>query len=198
MLYRHDAGDIYFLSLSDHLIDFRKLYFQHPVYAAEEKTNMKNYIQKLRSRIGQEKIIHPAARIIIEDQDQRFLLLRRKDNGNYGIPAGAMEEGETIEECICREVREETGLEITQLKVIGISSDPEMETVEYHNGDIIQYFTVEFYSNQWRGTMKSYDTQEIVEVRFAERDMASRLPLHERGIFRALEHFQVSGSILLR
>lgn len=71
---------------------------------------MKSYIKKIRSKLGKEKFIHPAARIIIENQKGEILVINRKDNGQMGIPAGALEEKETIEECIIREVREEAGL----------------------------------------------------------------------------------------
>ena len=73
---------------------------------------MKNYIQKIRLKIGQEKFIHPAARIIVENKNKEVLIIERVDNGLIGIPAGSIEENETIEECIIREVREETGLKI--------------------------------------------------------------------------------------
>ena len=108
---------------------------------------MESYITKLREKIGRDKFIHPAARIIVENDEGEVLFIERADNGNIGLPAGALEENETIEACIIREVKEETGIEITALEVIGISTDPRVETVRYPNGDEIQYFTIEFYSN---------------------------------------------------
>jgi len=106
---------------------------------------MKNYIKNLRKKIGNQKFIHPAARIIIENELGQILFIKRIDNGNLGIPAGGFEENETIEECIIREVKEETGLEILSLQLIGLSSNPKNETVKYPNGDKIQYFTCEFF-----------------------------------------------------
>ena len=70
---------------------------------------MKNIIKKMRSKLGKEKFIHPAARIIIENENKEILIIERVDNGKIGIPAGALEENETIEACIIREVEEETG-----------------------------------------------------------------------------------------
>lgn len=66
---------------------------------------MKTYIQKMREQLGSEKFIHPAARIIIENEAREILIIERADNGKIGLPAGALEEGETIEACILREVR---------------------------------------------------------------------------------------------
>src|SRR5688572_1323181 len=116
---------------------------------------MNDYIKKIRKAIGPEKIIHPAARIIIENKDGQVLFVKRKDNGMLGIPAGAFETNETIEQCIIREVLEETGLAIHELEVIGISSNPNRETVIYPNKDEIQYFVIEFYSNDWTGVLKA-------------------------------------------
>ena len=114
-----------------------------------------NYISEIRKLIGAASFIHPAARIIIENDKKQILFITRMDNHQVGIPAGSLEWNETIEECIKREVKEETGLQILDLKVIGISSNPKLESVEYSNGDHIQYFTIEFYSNQWKGQLKA-------------------------------------------
>ena len=42
----------------------------------------------------------------------------------YGLVAGFVETGETLEECVIREVREEVGLEIENLKYFGSQSWP--------------------------------------------------------------------------
>lgn len=157
----------------------------------------KGYIRKLREKIGHDKFIHPAARIIIENEEGQVLFIERKDNGKIGLPAGGMEEGETIEACIIREVKEETGLEILELKVIGISSNPENETVKYPNGDVIQYFTVEFYSNTWKGHLHIKDEGEIINVKFMDISYLNKLPNNEKSILRSLEYFERNRKIRL-
>ena len=96
---------------------------------------MNDLLRRLRAKIGHDRIIYPGARIIIENQNNEILIIERTDNGYIGLPAGSIEENETIEECIIREVQEETGLRILDLEVIGISSNPQLESVEYPNGD---------------------------------------------------------------
>lgn len=98
---------------------------------------MENYIKKLRQKIGHQKFIHPAARIIIKNDLGQIIFIKRRDNGNLRIPVRAFEETETIEECIVREVKEEIGLEILALELIGLSSNPKNEMVDYPNGDMI-------------------------------------------------------------
>lgn len=159
---------------------------------------MKNYIKKIRSKLGQEKFIHPAARIIIENTNKEILIIERVDNGKIGIPAGAIEENETIEACIIREVKEETGLKLLDLEVIGISSNPDRESVEYPNGDKIQYFTVEFYSNHWEGTIKIEDKNEVKSAKFVDIDIIGQLPKNELSAFESLDYYRKHQKIMLK
>lgn len=160
---------------------------------------MSDYIQKMRTRLGQDKFIHPAARIIVENKNKEVLVVKRADNGQIGLPAGAFEENETIKECIVREVREETGIEIIDLDVIGISSNPDLESVEYPNGDKMQYFTIEFYSNHWKGELKDTSDEEVRVAQFMVVEMLEEvLPANEWSAFKSLQYFQAHQQILLK
>jgi len=76
----------------------------------------------------------PAAGVIIEKEGQ-ILLVRRKYNpykGDWCLPAGFIEYGESPEHCAVREVKEETGLEIklTNLfKVYSGTDDPRTRAI---------------------------------------------------------------------
>ena len=52
------------------------------------------------------------AAAIFDDASENVLLIKRRDNGKWEPPGGVLELGETIEEGLRREVREETGAEI--------------------------------------------------------------------------------------
>lgn len=59
-------------------------------------------------------------------KDGKFLMGKRKGShgeGTWSIPGGHLEFGETIEDCAMREVLEETGMEITEVKVAGMTND---------------------------------------------------------------------------
>jgi 8-oxo-dGTP diphosphatase len=58
-------------------------------------------------------------------KDGKILLGARKSShgaGEFAGPGGHLEFGETFEECAMRETREETGIEITNLRVICLSN----------------------------------------------------------------------------
>ena len=158
---------------------------------------MNDYISKMRRKIGHDKFIHPGVRILIENDEGQFLTIQRRDNQKLGLPAGALEEGETIEECVRREVKEETGLELLDCQVIGISSDPVIETTQYPNGDQIQYFTIEFYSKSYTGELKFDDINEIKSASFHNRKILESLPENERHILKSLDHYLKENKLYL-
>ena len=66
----------------------------------------------------------PAAGILAVDDQGRLLLQRRRDTGQWAIPMGKMELGETPTECAVRETLEETGVQVEPTGLLGIYSDP--------------------------------------------------------------------------
>jgi ADP-ribose pyrophosphatase YjhB (NUDIX family) len=158
---------------------------------------VKNYVQKIRRKLGHHSFIHPVARIIIENEKNQILIIERTDIGKIGIPAGSLEEGETIGECILREVAEETGLKLKHIEVIGISSNPDNESVVYPNGDKIQYFTIEFYSNTWEEEIMVQDTAEVKSAKFVDLSMLCELPKNEQSALVSLHYFRAHRRIRL-
>src|SRR5690348_9091527 len=68
----------------------------------------------------------PCVGAIITDSD-RILLIRRghePEAGRWSLPGGRIEAGETDEQALIREVREETGLEVAPGRLIGAVDRP--------------------------------------------------------------------------
>jgi NAD+ diphosphatase len=64
----------------------------------------------------------PAVIVLIQDGERIFLGHKRGWGNRYSLIAGFVEPGETLEECVHREIKEETGLEVKDIKYI--SSQP--------------------------------------------------------------------------
>ncbi len=69
---------------------------------------------------------------------EEILLMRRSDNGKWGLPGGYVEPGESVTKAVEREVFEETGFKIKVGALIGIYSDPKTQVIAYSNGDRVQ------------------------------------------------------------
>jgi 8-oxo-dGTP diphosphatase len=68
-----------------------------------------------------------AADCVVFDPQGRLLLIRRKNlpfQGQYALPGGFVEYGETTEQAATRELAEETGLTAVALSLVGVYSDP--------------------------------------------------------------------------
>jgi len=64
---------------------------------------------------------------IIKTNDDKVVLVKRKNppyKGWWALPGGIVEYGETVEEAVKREVKEETGLEVEIEKLVNVYSDP--------------------------------------------------------------------------
>jgi mutator protein MutT len=60
-------------------------------------------------------------------------MIKRTDNNRWGVPGGAMELGENLEETVKREVREEIGVDVKDLELFGVYSGQELY-YKYPNG----------------------------------------------------------------
>ena len=94
----------------------------------------------------------------------KFFYNARTDTGDWSLPAGGVELGETALEALCREVFEETNLEVLAAEPIALHSGMSQQ-FEYPNGDKIQAFAVTFIVRQWRGVSQA-DGEEGSEVSF--------------------------------
>ena len=81
----------------------------------------------------------PAAGILAVDEEGRLLLQRRRDTGQWAIPMGRMELGETPTECAVRETFEETGVRVEPSGLLGVYSDPGYVVAYDDHGDPSRY-----------------------------------------------------------
>ena len=66
----------------------------------------------------------PAAFAEVRNSAGELLLVRRIDDGNWELPGGRIEVGESVSEAVVREVAEESGITIVLVGFAGVYSDP--------------------------------------------------------------------------
>jgi mutator protein MutT len=133
-----------------------------------------SYVGQLRKLVGNRMLITPAARAVIFNQQGQLLLVRRSDNGEWVMPAGSIELGESIYDCLIREVREEAGLEVLSARPIALYTAPRYHFTNTF-GNEHQMFTVVFLVEEWTGEIQK-ETDETVDARFFDLDDLPPIP----------------------
>ncbi len=155
-----------------------------------------SYLGKVRASVGDtETILFVGARGVIFDEQDRLLLIQRSDNRRWAIPAGAMELGESMQDCAIREVWEETGLRATSLTPYAFYSSH-----SYTNdwGHTYQQVLMSFRIHTWEGELQRV-TDESVDAGFFALDA---LPDPDSPIIHQaladLASFEATGQLVLR
>jgi 8-oxo-dGTP pyrophosphatase MutT (NUDIX family) len=94
-------------------------------------------------RLGREGKIRLGCSAAVFDRQGRILLTKRVDNGQWCLPGGAMDPGESAAEACEREVLEETGLSVRVKRLVGVYSHPD-QLVVYPDGNKIQVVALHF------------------------------------------------------
>ena len=127
-----------------------------------------SYIGDLRKIIGHDSIITIGCGVLITNDNNQVLLQRRSDTGEWCIPGGAMEIGETYIETATREIREEVGIEVKNLQLFGIYSG-EDRIIHYPNKDVVYSLAIIFTTGDYHGEISDTDA-EVLEHRFFDKD----------------------------
>jgi len=114
---------------------------------------MSAYISEIRKLVGVRPLIVCGAGVIVLDQLNRVLLQHRADNDMWGIPGGALEPGERLEDAAVREVQEEVGLKCGPLELFGVYAGPEMY-YRYPNGDEVHNVSVVYLCREFSGEVR--------------------------------------------
>lgn len=152
-----------------------------------------DYIKNIRAKIGKELLLLPGVTaVVINDRDEVLLQLRR-DTKTWAPPSGGLEPGENLAQCVIREVREETGIEIIPESVIAVLSGDDF-TVTYPNGDQIGVVSTVFRCRPQVETAPRVNDDESLEMRYfpCHAIPENMLPRHKWIIALALENDRVT------
>jgi ADP-ribose pyrophosphatase YjhB (NUDIX family) len=110
-------------------------------------------------------------------RDGRVLIVRRgrpPAHGLYTLPGGGVELGETLEEAIIREVREETGLAIAPLALVGFREAIARDAA----GRVERHFVILPFAARWIGGEIAL-SEELAEAHFRKPDELAGLKTTE-------------------
>lgn len=128
---------------------------------------MENYIKKIRKFIGHEPMLSAGATVVVI-KDNKILLNLRSDTNTWGIPGGALELGETLEETAARELNEETNLKAESFTLLNVFSGKDFY-FKYPNGDELYSVVALYLAGNVMGELKITD-DESFELRYFKSD----------------------------
>ena len=113
--------------------------------------------------------------IVLITRGDEVLLVRARNfrRPYYGLVAGFLETGETLEECVRREVKEETNLEVKNIRYFGNQPWP------YPSGQMVG-FTAEYAGGELR-----VQDEELTDANFFHHDHLPEIP-HKLSMARML------------
>jgi 8-oxo-dGTP pyrophosphatase MutT (NUDIX family) len=146
------------------------------------KTQTLGYIMNLRRYVGHSPLIMCASPVIVENAAGEILLQRRRDNGMWGCSGGALELGESFEDCAKRELFEETGLTAHSLELLKVFSGLPPHT--YPNGDIVETVLALYVCRNFTGELKP-QTSEVSDLQwFGVNRLPENIHLPDRLLLR--------------
>ena len=130
-------------------------------------TEQMEYCQFLRQYVGTQPLISPGSVVIIRNE-QGEVLLQKRPEGKWGLPGGLMNLGESFEQVAEREVFEEIGLRVSNLKMLHVFSG-EAYYMQAPNGDEMYCVTAVFTTKDVTGNLR-LDTAESLDVQYFDVD----------------------------
>jgi ADP-ribose pyrophosphatase YjhB (NUDIX family) len=139
-------------------------------------------------RLGKQGKLRVGCSAAIFDEQGRILLTRRTDNGQWCLPGGRMESGESAAEACEREVFEETGLSVRVKRLVGVYSHPD-QLVIYPDGNkahiVALHFTAVVIGGELGLSDETTDFGYFALEEFQNMDLLGR---HKERIIDTLEN----------
>jgi 8-oxo-dGTP pyrophosphatase MutT (NUDIX family) len=118
----------------------------------------------------------PSVTVAVRDDRGRVLLIHKVDNNLWALPGGGHDAGERITDTAVREVREETGLDVEVMRLVGTYTNPN-HVMAYDDGEVRQQFSLCF-EGRWVGGQPREDGTETKEVRWVDPADLDQLNIH--------------------
>lgn len=110
------------------------------------------------------------------DENKKKILMVNNRGGGWSLPGGTVEQGETLEQAVIREVKEETNLTIEAGEIIAVN-----EAIFEEKGHHALIIT--FKAKVIEGEVSIIDKEEISEIEWVDIQWANELmPYHPNGV----------------
>lgn len=141
------------------------------------------YISNLRKYVGHEPILTAGVILFVFNDEDKVLMQLRTDYNSWGFPGGSMELGESFEEVAIRELKEETNLEIDELKLIKVLSGKDTYR-EYPNGDKLYDVTAIFVIKKYHNDLKINDKESKKLKWFSIDNLPENMPEYTKNYIK--------------
>jgi ADP-ribose pyrophosphatase YjhB (NUDIX family) len=128
----------------------------------------------------------PSVNVVVTNDADEILMIRRSDNDNWAVPGGAIDLGESMVQAAIRETREETGIDCEITGLVGIYTDPKHVILYTSNGEVRQEFSILLTGVVTGG--QPTPSSESTEVRWVTRDDIADYQL-DRSMRLRLGHY---------
>jgi ADP-ribose pyrophosphatase YjhB (NUDIX family) len=129
---------------------------------------------------------------VVVDDAGTILMIRRTDNGNWALPGGAIDLGESVAQAAVRETLEETGIRCEITGVVGIYSDPKHVILYTSNGEVRQEFSIMLTARALSG--RPTPSSESSEVGWIPMPEVSRNAM-DRSMLIRINDFLTRGKV---
>jgi 8-oxo-dGTP pyrophosphatase MutT (NUDIX family) len=175
---------LWYADMVTHALDER--YSASPYFDPPERVEVETpylTIMSMRHVVGAAPLLWPGAAAVVRDEAGRILLQQRGDSGLWGLPAGALDTGETLAHTAIRETLEETGLCVEPIRLLNVLAGYE---VVHSNGDRLFPVAHTFECRTIGGQLRADGDESLAVGFYAPEGLPPLHPTMRQRIHQAL------------